>query len=234
MNHQTWRTLRWCFGVALVCDGTPLVASAAEWDPGQSTTSVLPGEISTEAPDFGPDGVYGRFDGDLDLALSAGAELESGVERLLVAASAHYYWTAGVYTAYREAVGDDRDTIGFKRLFSVGVDVRPMFIPRWSFDWQTGPATLDLMIDSISASGGAYFAPTETGAGRRGFETTFGAGVPLAAVAAGPWLSVRYDVRFPEAGAPSTSVWIMLSWHVLVSTPLAGNTGASALGARRF
>jgi len=232
MKIQSWRTLV-CFGVALPCVGTPLAVHGAEWDPGQNTTSTLPGEVSGDATDFGADGVYGRFDGDLDLALSAGAELESGAERLLVAASAHYYWTAGVYTAYREAVGDT-DTTSAKRLFSLGVDVRPMFIPRWSFDWQTGPATLDLMIDSISASAGAYFAPTETGAGRRGFEATFGVGVPLAAAAAGPWLSVRYDMRFPEAGDLNTSVWLMLSWHVLVSTPLAGNTGAGAGGSQRF
>jgi len=236
MNLQTWRTLV-CFGAVLACVGTgiPLTASGAEWEPGHGTTSVLPGEVSADDTDFGPDGVYGRFDGDLDLALSAGAELESGVERVLVAASAHYYWTAGVYTAYREAVGDVRDTTSAERLISLGVDVRPMFIPRWSFDWQSGPATLDLMIDSISASAGAYFAPTETGAGRRGFEATFGVGVPLAAAAAGPWLSVRYDMRFPEAGDLNTSVWLMLSWHLLVSTPLAGNTGASlASPAGRF
>src|SRR5688572_12527470 len=107
MSHETWRTLAY-FGVALACVGTPLSAFGSEWDPGQTTTSVLPGEVSGDDTDFGPDGVYGRFDGDLDLALSAGAELESGAERLLVAASVHYYWTAGLYTAYREAVGDDR------------------------------------------------------------------------------------------------------------------------------
>ena len=128
MNLQTCRTLL-CVGAVLACVGTgmPLTASGAEWEPGHSTTSVLPGEVSADDTDFGPDGVYGRFDGDLDLALSAGAELESGVERVLVAASAHYYWTAGVYTAYREAVGDVRDTTSAERLVSLGVDVRPMF-----------------------------------------------------------------------------------------------------------
>lgn len=205
-------------------------AHGTEWEPGHRTTSELPGEIRPSDATNEFDGVYGRFDGDLDLGLSLGAELESDVERLLVAASAHYFWTAGVYGTYREAVGDDREELPARRLFSAGVDVRPLFIPRWSLDWQTGPATLDLMLDSISLSAGAYFAPADEGAARRGFETTFGAGIPLTGSAAGPWFSARYDVRFPEAGDASTSVWMMLSWHLLVSTPLSSNTGARALG----
>ena len=205
-------------------------ASAAEWEPGHSTTSSLPGEISPADEASDVDGVYGRFDGDLDLGLSLGAELESEVERVLVAASAHYFWTAGLYGTYREAVGDDRESASGKRLFSVGVDVRPLFVPRWSFDWQMGPATLDLLLDSISLSAGAYFSPVDEGAARRGFEATFGLGVPLTGSAAGPWLAARYDVRLPEAGDVNTSVWLMLSWHLMVSTPLASNTGARALG----
>jgi hypothetical protein len=205
-------------------------AYATEWDPGDRTASELPGEIRRSDGASTVDGVYGRFDGDLDLALSLGAELESDVQRLLVAASAHYFWTAGIYGTYREALGDGRDDVPARTLFSVGVDVRPLFVPRWSLDWQTGPATLDLLLDSISLSAGAYFAPADEGAARRGFEVTFGAGVPLMGTASGPWLSARYDVRFPEAGDTSTSAWLMLSWHLLVSTPLASNTGARALG----
>ncbi|HEU5077307.1 MAG TPA: hypothetical protein VFU02_24115 [Polyangiaceae bacterium] len=206
------------------------LAYATDWEPGNRTTAPLPGEVGSLDAGNAVDGVYGRFDGDVDLALSLGAELESDVERLLVAASAHYFWTAGVYGTFREAMGDDSDEVQTRRLFSVGVDVRPLFVPRWSLDLQTGPATLDLMLDSISMSAGAYFAPADEGARRRGFETTFGAGIPLTGAAAGPWLSARYDVRWPEAGDASTSVWLMLSWHVLVSTPLVSNTGARALG----
>ncbi|HEY6729309.1 MAG TPA: hypothetical protein VI197_35100 [Polyangiaceae bacterium] len=224
--HRTLLTLSW---LALLLGQVP-AAHATEWEPGDRTTSELPGEVRPSDEATMVDGVYGRFDGDLDLGLSLGAELESDVERLLVAASAHYFWTAGIYGTYREAVGDDRDELPARTLFSVGVDVRPLFIPRWSLDWQTGPATLDLLLDSISASAGAYFAPADEGAGRRGFETSFGAGIPLTGSASGPWFSARYDVRLPEAGDASTSVWLMLSWHVLVSTPLSSNTGARALG----
>jgi len=229
MTAPSYRTvLGLCVAAQALASARP--AAADDWEPGNPTTSQLPGEISPSDATGGLDGVYGRFDGDLDLGLALGAELESEVERLLVAASAHYFWTAGLYGTYREAVGDDRDTVPGRRLFSVGVDVRPLFIPRWSFDWQTGPAILDLMLDSISASGGAYFAPSDEGAARRGFEATFGAGIPLFGTAAGPWLSLRYDMRFPEAGAHSSSVWMMLSWHVFVSTPLSSNTGATAVG----
>lgn len=228
MKAQLNRTLFTLSSALLVL--VPAGARAAEWEPGQRTTSELPGEVRASDTTHESDGVYGRFDGDLDLGLSLGAELESEVERLLVAASAHYFWTAGLYGTYREAIGDDRDELPLRRLFSFGVDVRPLFVPRWSLDWQTGPAIVDLMLDSISLSAGAYFATADEGAARRGFEATLGAGVPLTGTAAGPWLSARYDVRFPEAGDASTSVWMMLSWHVLVSTPLSSNTGARALG----
>lgn len=226
------RTRRQLLALSIVASALAQVprAYATDWEPGNRTTSELPGEIRPSDAASNGDGVYGRFDGDVALALSLGAELESDVERLLVAASAHYFWTAGIYGTYREAMGDDRDDLPARRLFSLGVDVRPLFVPRWSLDWQTGPATLDLMLDSISASAGAYFAPADEGAARRGFEATFGAGIPLAGAASGPWLSARYDVRFPEAGDASTSVWLMLSWHVLVATPLSSNTGARALG----
>src|SRR5688572_20715842 len=197
MRYLAPRSLLAVSIVALKLAQTPR-AYATEWDPGDSTTSELPSEIQPSDNTSTVDGVYGRFDGDLDLALSLGAELESDVERLLVAASAHYFWTAGVYGTFREALGEASDELPARRLFSVGVDIRPLFVPRWSLDLQTGPATLDLMLDSISMSAGAYFAPSDEGARRRGFETTFGAGVPLTGAAAGPWLSARYHVRWPE------------------------------------
>src|SRR6187551_2800313 len=48
------------------------------------------------------DGVYGRFDGDLDLGLALGAELGSaGQAAPALRASAHYFSIAGVYLAGR-------------------------------------------------------------------------------------------------------------------------------------
>src|SRR5690606_8087976 len=110
----------------------------------------LRGEVGAPAPHPQTDGVYGRFDGDLNLFGGLGGELESGSGRALVQLSAHYYWTAGVYATYRAALGDGQARLLADRIGSLGVDLRPLFIVRWSFDWQTGPAVLDLFLDSIS------------------------------------------------------------------------------------
>lgn len=216
---------------ALTQEPFPVVLAAEspveKWEPGHATTSKLPGEVQADDTHDTSDGVYGRFQGDVDVGVHAGTELEDGGARVLVNASAHYYWTAGLYGSYREAVGSARDDLDVQRLGSLGIDVRPLFIPRWSLDWQSGPATLDLLIDSLSISGGAFFAktPASTREGRRGFELGLGLGLPLAGSADGPWLGLRYDLRWPEAGDRTDSIWLMLSWHFLVATPLSSTTG---------
>ena len=213
---------------AVALPPAPSEELSPQWEPGNATTASLDGEISRSASTANADGVYGRFDGDLALALGAGAELEKSAGRALLDASAHYYWMAGVYAAYRDTLGTAPGKLSARRIGSFGVDLRPLFIPRWSFNWQSGPARLDLFLDSISLSAGAFFAdePPRKRASRRGFETGIGAGVPLAAYAAGPWLSVRYSLRFPEAGATTGSVWLLLTWHLFLNTPLSSTTGA--------
>src|SRR5215207_2628346 len=54
------------------------------------------------------DGVYGRFDGDLDLGLALGAELGSaGQAAPALRATAHYFSVAGVYANGRIKTGDE-------------------------------------------------------------------------------------------------------------------------------
>jgi hypothetical protein len=202
-------------------------APSPRWEPGNRTTSSLAGEVSRTESAGTADGVYGRFDGDLALAFGVGTELEATAGRTLLSASAHYYWMAGVYGAYRDALGIAPDRLSARRIGSFGVDLRPLFIPRWSCDWQSGPATLDLFLDSISLSAGAFFAsvPDRERASRRGFEIGLGAGLPLSAHAAGPWLATRYSLRFPEAGPATGSAWLLLSWHFFSNTPISIATG---------
>lgn len=201
---------------------------SSRWEPGHRSTASLEGEVSRDPDGGSADGVYGRFDGDLALAAGAGAEFEGTAGRLLLGATVHYYWMAGVYGTYRDALDSSPGGLSARRVGSFGVDVRPLFIPRWSYGWQSGPATLDLLLDSISLSAGAYFASVPDGeqASRRGFEVGLGAGLPLMGQASGPWLSARYAWRYPEAGDATGSVWLLLSWHVFVDTPLASVTGA--------
>jgi hypothetical protein len=167
------------------------------------------------APLPGYDGVYGRFDGSLALAASAGAELEDGEPRGAFKISAHYMWTAGVYARYSDAFGnaDQRPA----RVASLGVDLRPLFLPRFARDYERGPAPLDLTLDSLSLSAGAYFAqPRGRDFGdERGFEAGLGFGVPLLGEARGPWLEARAERRFVDRGENAWLFTLSVAYHAL-------------------
>ena len=166
----------------------------------------------------GYDGVYGRFDGNLAVSASAGAELESGAARGSLRLAAHYLWTAGVYARYADAFGGAEQ--GAARVVSFGVDLRPLFLPRFARNYEQGPPLLDLTLDSLSLTAGAYFAqPRARDLGdERGFETGLGLGVPLFGAARGLWLEGRAERRFADRG-PSTWVFTAaLSFHAITWT----------------
>jgi hypothetical protein len=170
------------------------------------------------APLPGADGVYGRFDGSLSLSASAGAELEAGEPRGALKLSAHYLWTAGAYARYSDAFGgaEQRPV----RVASPGVDVRPLFLPRFALDNERGPALLDLALDSLSLNAGAYFAqPVGRDFGdERGFEAGLGFGLPLLGEAAGPWLEARAERRFADHGPNAWLFTVALAYHALAWT----------------
>jgi hypothetical protein len=198
-------------------------AEEPRWQPGQRTTSRLPGEVGERSHDSG-DGVYGRFSGDLDVGFGLGAELGDGSARAAGRLSLHYFSMVGVTVGFAEDVaGDDPP---FARALSLGVDVRPAFIPRWSEGLEDGPGFVDLAIDSISLGLGAYWAAPPVGAlgDERGFELSGGLGFPLLARANGLWLEGRAVLRWPEPprdrDGPRTAALLLLSWHGFVSSPL--------------
>jgi hypothetical protein len=170
------------------------------------------------------DGVYGRFDGDLDLGLALGAEFGSaGQAAPSVRASAHYFSIAGVYAAGRIKAGDE----SAPSLFGLGVDLRPLFVPRWARGYETGPSLFDLTLDSLSLSLGAFWAQpaAPAAASSRGFDAQLGFGIPLLATAAGPWLEARGALRYPDGAAREEAVILALSWHGFVTTPFSHGSG---------
>jgi hypothetical protein len=154
--------------------------------------------------------VYGRLDGAFDLGLSAGAEFGSDSPAGNARASLHYYSMAGVYAEYVDAFRDDHPT---SRLVSLGVDLRPLFVPRWAKSWEAGPGTLDLVIDSLSLSLGAFFAsPRGSALGdARGLDLSLGFGVPLTGHAAGPWVRTRGTLRWNEP-ADRALATLLVGW----------------------
>jgi hypothetical protein len=127
-------------------------------------------------------------------------------------------WTAGVYARYSDAFGgaDQRP----ERVVSFGVDVRPLFLPRFALDLEQGPAWLDLMLDSLSLDGGAYFAkPRRRDFGdERGFEAGLGFGLPLCGSARGAWLDARAERRFADRGESAWLFTLGLSFHAFTWT----------------
>lgn len=204
------------FGLAALLGVT--AARAAETAPNgeaSPTEDAASGVRRVHAPLPGSDGVYGRFDGTLALAAAAGAELEGGEARGALKLSAHYLWTAGVYGRYSDAFGHQSERPA--RVASLGIDVRPLFLPRFALDNEHGPAWLDLALDSFSLNAGAYFAEPNVGdfGDVRGFETGLGFGVPLCGEARGLWLDARAERRFADHGANAWLFTLSVAYHAL-------------------
>jgi hypothetical protein len=185
--------------------------------PGSAQSGAAARVVNLKA-DSSRDGVYDRFDGDLDLGLGLGAELGSaGSAAPVVRGTAHYFSIAGLYAAGRFKAADG----SAPSLFDLGVDVRPLFVPRWAKGYEAGPAFFDLTLDSLSLSLGAFWAvKSQARESERGFEASLGFGLPLFARAAGPWLEARGVLRYPDSGPRDEALLLALAWHGFVITPL--------------
>jgi hypothetical protein len=198
-------------------------ASNAAADPayGPSTTSSVRNEVNENHPRGNGDGTYGRFDGDLDLGLGIGAlvDVDHGEPGIAARASVHWFFVAGGYLAYADGLGAGLDP---ERRLGVGVDLRPLFLPRWTQDWERGPAFLDLTLDSLSLGLGASFDQASGGrfGARRAFEASFGLGIPLAGRGPGPWLEARGALAWANTGERSETVLLVGSYHFALGTPL--------------
>src|SRR6185436_3896601 len=92
------------------------------------------------------DGVYGRLRGDTDASLKLGGLISHSQLSASVGASAHYYSLLGITGDYSESL--DADAVQL-RSFSLGTELRPLFLPRWLLGKEHGPAWLDLTLDSM-------------------------------------------------------------------------------------
>jgi hypothetical protein len=186
--------------------------------------TITSGKVRSVDPDGNHhegDGAYGRFDGDLDLGLGVGPNLaftgnDAGVA---VRGTAFWYSTIGLDLAYSETLTSDPD---LERRLGVGVGLRPLFLIRWSQALESGPAVLDLALDSLSLGAGASFAtlPGRGFGSRTTFEATLGAGAPLLGTAQGPWLELRAGLSLPSPEQGETSAMLVFAWHFVCLTPV--------------
>jgi hypothetical protein len=137
-----------------------------------------------------PDGAYGRLGGDLAFALEAGA---AASERVAPAGRLQtlYLATAGLYLT---AAGRTSDAAPWS--FGAGVELRPLFLPRFFRAYERGPAALDLTLDSISLRLGAR--RDERGE-PPALELGTGIELPLAGRFDGPFLGLGVAALLPHA-----------------------------------
>lgn len=206
---------------AFVATAISALPAAAEPPFGAETTATVKNEV--RGVHGHGDGTYGRLDGDLDLGLGLGAlvDLEHGEPGAAARVSGHWFFMAGAYLSYADSFGTALDP---KRRLGVGVDLRPLFLPRWTQNWEQGPAILDLMLDSLSLGLGASFDQPqgESFGVRQSFEASFGFGVPLAGRGPGPWVEARGALAWPNTGERSETLLIVGSYHFALGTPLVG------------
>ena len=205
-------------GLLLALETPDARAEAPDHAFGTITTSDVR-SVNPEGDRASGDGVYGRFDGDLDLGFGAGmsAGFGSGDLALGLRATAHWYSTLGAFVAYSETLGTGR----VERRGGAGFELEPLFLLRWSEALERGPAVLDLALDSVSVGVGYFLLePLGRGFGRhRGVELSVGFGLPLFGTSGGPWLEARGGYFLPKSERELTGL-LFLSWHFHVNTPL--------------
>jgi hypothetical protein len=197
--------------------------AAAEPAFGHESTSSVKNEVSESRPRGSGDGTYGRLDGDLDLGFGLGGlvDLDHGEPGFAARVSAHWFFMAGASVTYADGLGTNLDP---ERRLGLGVDFRPLFLPRWTMDLERGPAILDLTLDSLSIGLGASFDQPLGGTfgERRAFEASLGFGVPLTGRAPGPWIEARGSLAWPNVGERSETLLILGTYHFAIETPLVG------------
>lgn len=205
------------FAVALLSVRPAFAADAY----GSSSSDTLRGEVDPDRSPARGDGAYGRFDGNLDLGVAAGASfsLTSPDSGAAARVNALWYSSAGPYLSYGERLSGERES---QRRAGLGLELRPLFLPRWALDLERGPALLDLTLDSLALAIGAFVAaPREGDFGeRRGVEIGAGVGVPLLAEAPGPWLELRALVDLPNDGPNEVLLTLSFAYHFALLTPL--------------
>lgn len=145
------------------------------------------------------DASHGRIDGDLAVALGAGATLGPRAPRATADLRFRYLQTAGIFATYEDGplLGDAEP----KRAFATGVELRPLFIARWLQGWESGKPYLDLTLDSIGIELGAVFMQPEGArlGSKPGLQAGLGFEVPLFPRATGFFVGFHGGARWSDA-----------------------------------
>jgi hypothetical protein len=173
------------------------------------------------------DPTYGRIEGDMNLAVGAGAVIAPRGPRGEAEVRLRYLETAGVLATYEDAFGSPAEP---QRALTMGLEVRPLFLFRWLKGHEGEHPWFDLALDSMGFEMGVVLQQ-RSGAGfasQRGIEVALGIELPLMAHATGAWIGVRGGLRWSELALASGSVLsaddrqatlaVTLAWHQILPT----------------
>jgi hypothetical protein len=197
---------------------------------GVAAALALPG-ATARADDGAFDPAHGRVDGDIGLVVGVGGAVAPRGPRAEAEVRLRYLETAGLFATYEAGVLGSMSEP--QRVFTGGLEIRPMFLFRWLKGHETGNARFDLAVDSVGLDLGAMvYEPQGTGlAWQGGFEVGLGVELPVLERATGPWIGVRGLLRWSEAALGSGVVSnaddrqavlvVTLAWHQIVTWHVA-------------
>jgi len=145
------------------------------------------------------DGVYGRLDGDVGLEPGLGVSYSRNSPMPALDFGASYLSTLGLRVRYSDSKFLMNASEHDRSVVSVDLEVRPLFLARWSEGLETGPAWRDLTIDSFLLGLGVFWDYDRALIRlRRGAELVTGLGFPVFAKNDGPWLRATAALRLEE------------------------------------
>ena len=173
------------------------------------------------------DTTYGRIEGDVAFVLGAGVTVAPRGPRGVVDLRVRYLETIGLFVDYEDAplLASASDP---RRVFSGGLELRPLFLARWLTGNETTRGRFDLTLDSAAFElGGAVIQPTGASfSPRPAMQVGLGVEVPILAQATGPWIGIHGGIRWSDAAlsdgrvdAPADRaayLSLTLAWHQLV------------------
>lgn len=138
---------------------------------------------------------YGRIDGDVALAASAGAAFSARGVSGALDVRFRYLQTAGIFATYEESFGAGAEPL---RVLTGGIELRPLFLARFFQGLEFGSPHVDLLIDSLALDVGAFVAQPANGQLADVAGLSFGVGLelPWLGRASSPFVGLRAVVRW--------------------------------------
>lgn len=162
---------------------------------------------ANEESNYRSDGVYGRFDGEISIVPFVGVQTTRAGWMTQLGISAYYLSTVGVTFRSAEGRWAPWSPRADFNVSTLSLAARPLFLLRWSQDWEKGPSFLDLTLDSLTLSIGGYWSSEHgTKAQHQGFESELSLGFPLLAKAHGPWLTLSLGNRLPRVTSKDSTL----------------------------